>query len=386
MPKHMKVTMFSREYPPHVYGGAGVHVKFLARELSKIMAVDVRCFGEQDIQEAELKVKGYGPWEKLKGSAKFSPVLEALSVNLLSQGDVLDSDVVHTHTWYAHFAGLLAKILYQVPFVLTCHSLEPLRPWKEEQLGKGYQLSAWIEKTCIESADCVVAVSNQMKDDIVKHFNISPDKVAVIHNGIDLDLWQKRPLSPALRSEFGIQDDFVFFLGRSTKQKGVEYLVDAAADIPCQVVMAMGEADTKEYESVINAKMRGKKNIVQIHKMLNEDQAAQLYSNARAFICPSIYEPFGIINLEAMACQAPVIASAVGGIVEIVVPDKTGILVEPAKPRQLSEAIKRVLADPEASVAMGKAGRLRAEQHFSWKSIAAKTHAMYEDLVAKRPA
>jgi starch synthase len=377
----MKVTLFTKEYPPHVYGGAGVHVKFLAKELARIMDVDVRCFGEQDSREAHLSAKGYAPWDQLKGAQKFSPVLETLSVNLLSQCETLDADVVHTHTWYAHFAGLLAKTLYGVPFVATCHSLEPLRPWKEEQLGRGYALSTWIEKICIESADKVVAVSRQMKADILEHFKIPADKVEVIHNGIDLDLWSKRPLSPALKAAWGIADDYVLFLGRCTKQKGVEHLVDAAADIPCQVVMAMGGADTKDYEALITEKLKGKKNIVHINKMLSEDEAAQLYSQARAFICPSIYEPFGIINLEAMACQAPVIASSVGGIVEIVVQGETGLLIEPGVPAQISAAVRRLLEHPEEAQRMGRAGRLRAEQLFSWASIAQRTKKMYEGLV-----
>src|SRR5665213_609690 len=372
----MKVTLFTREYPPHVYGGAGVHVKFLAKELAKIMDVDVRCFGGQDSAEAGLTVKGYAPWDKLHGAQKFSPVLETLSVNLLSQGEPLNTDVVHTHTWYAHFAGLLAKKLYGVPFVATCHSLEPLRPWKEEQLGAGYALSTWIEKICIESADKVVAVSRQMKADILEHFDIPAGRVEVIHNGIDLDLWTKRPLSPALKSKWGVADDYVLFLGRCTKQKGVEHLLDAAADIPCQVVMVMGGADTKDYEALITSKLRGHKNVPHIDAMLSEDEAAQLYSQARAFICPSIYEPFGIINLEAMACDAPVIASAVGGIVEIVVPQETGLLVEPGVPARISAAVRRLLENPQEAQAMGHAGRLRAENNFSWSSIARRTKSM----------
>lgn len=376
----MKVTQFTREYPPHIYGGAGVHIKFLARELSKLMDVDVRCFGAQAEAGGSLSVQGYQPWAALKSGQKFTPVLETLSVNLLSQVADLKTDVVHTHTWYAHFAGILAKQLYGVPLVVTCHSLEPLRPWKEEQLGRGYQLSAWIEKTAIESADKVVAVSQQMKDDILKHFDVPAERIAIIHNGIDLDLWKKRPLSAELKAEWGIADDFVLFLGRCTQQKGVEHLVDAAGDIPCQIVMCMGGADTKEYEALITAKLKQHKNIVHINKMLSEDQAAQLYSAARAFICPSIYEPFGIINLEAMACQAPVIASKVGGIPEIVVEGKTGLLLQPGKPALIAQAVGRLLKDPGLARSMGEAGRQRAVEHFSWASIAAKTQAMYREL------
>jgi glycogen synthase len=380
----MKVTLFTREYPPNIYGGAGVHVKFLAKELAEIMDVDVRCFGDQDQKAGSLSAKGYAPWDRLKSGQKFDPVLETLSVNLLASSGALDSDVVHTHTWYAHFAGFLAKTLHQVPFVATCHSLEPLRPWKEEQLGHGYQLSAWIEKTCIESADKVVAVSHQMKSDILAQFAIPAERVEVIHNGIDLNLWSQRPLSAKLKAEWGIADEYVLFLGRCTQQKGVEHLVDAAADIPCQVVMVMGGADTKEYEELIARKLKGKSNILHIPKMLSEDEAAQLYSGSKAFICPSIYEPFGIINLEAMACKAPVLASAVGGIVEIVVPEETGLLFEPGKPEQISAAVRRVLKDPAWARSLGEAGRLRAERQFSWASIARKTKAMYEGLVAAR--
>jgi alpha-maltose-1-phosphate synthase len=377
----MKVTLISKEYPPHIYGGAGVHVKFLAKELAKIMDVDVRCFGEQDSLEGSLKAKGYQGWEALKGGPKYAPVLEALSVNLRSLTDNLDSQVVHTHTWYAHFAGLLAKILYDIPFVATCHSLEPLRPWKEDQLGRGYQLSAWIEKTAIEAADKVVAVSNQMKADILKHFKIPASRVAVIHNGIDLDLWSRRPLSAELKARWGVADDYVLFLGRCTKQKGVEFLLDAADKIPCQVVMATGEADTKEYAEVIRKKLEGKKNILRIDKMLPEDEAAQLYSRAKAFICPSIYEPFGIINLEAMACEAPVVASATGGITEIVAEGKTGFLVKPGKPAEIAKKVNLLLKDTALARRMGQAGRKRAEEKFSWKMIARKTKELYESLI-----
>ncbi len=377
----MKVTLFTREYPPHVYGGAGVHVKFLARELAAIMDVDVRCFGEQDLREGRLSAVGYAPWADLKGPQKFIPALETLSVNLLSQARAIDSDVVHSHTWYAHFAGLLAKILYGKPFVLTCHSLEPLRPWKEEQLGSGYALSSWIERTCVESADAVVAVSKGMREDILRHFRVPEERVAVVHNGIDPLLWTRRALSPALKGRWGIADDYVLFLGRCTQQKGVEHLVDAAGEIPAQVVLAMGGADTKEYADRVAAKIRGRDNIVHIDRMLTEDEAAQLYSGARAFVCPSIYEPFGIINLEAMACGAPVVASAVGGIVEIVVDGETGLLVPPGDPAALARAVRALLADPGRARALGEAGRRRAEERFSWASIASRTRDLYAGLV-----
>ncbi len=380
----MKVTLYTREYPPHVYGGAGVHVKFLARELAKLMAVDVACFGEQDSPGTPLSVRGYAPWPQLKGAQKYSAALETLSVNLVSQAGGLDSDIVHSHTWYAHFAGFLAQKLHGVPFVATCHSLEPLRPWKRDQLGGGYDLSAWIERTGIEAADAVVAVSRTMRDDILAHFKVDPSRVHVIHNGIDLDLWTRRPLGAGLKSAWGIADDYVLFLGRCTPQKGAETLVDAAAEIPCQVVMAMGGADTPDYEQRVTRKLAERSNIVHIKGMLTEDEAAQLYSGARAFICPSVYEPFGIINLEAMACETPVVASAVGGIVEIVVDGETGTLVPPSDPAALAAAVRRLLENPARAAEMGRAGRLRAERGFSWQSIARRTRDLYAGLIGAR--
>jgi len=376
----MKVTMIAREYPPYIYGGAGVHLRYLTQELSKIMEVEVRCFGDQNIPEGNPKVKGYTGWEKLKGK-KFSPALETLSTNLLSVLDEIDSDIVHTHTWYGHFGGLLAKILYKIPFVATCHSLEPLRPWKEDQLGRGYQLSTFIEKTGIENADKIIGVSKLMKEDIIKYFNVPPEKVEVIHNGIDLNKWKHTPISDSLKKEYGIKDDYILFVGRPTPQKGMEYLVDAADEIPVQIVFGAVGADTKEYEDRMKEKVKTKKNIVWINKLLKEEEYIQLYSSAKVFVCPSIYEPFGIINLEAMACKTPVVASATGGILEVVIPEKTGILVEPANPKQIASAVNRLLKDPSLAKRMGEEGRKRVEEQFSWEHIAQKTKKLYESLI-----
>ena len=378
----MKVTLFTREYPPFVYGGAGIHVKFLSKELQKLMEVDVRSFGDQDVTEKNLRARGYAPWDKLKDRQKYSAVLETLSVNLLSVNDDFDSNVVHSHTWYGHFAGLLAKILHQVPFVATCHSLEPLRPWKSDQLSRGgYQLSSWAEKIAIEGADKIIAVSKDMKADILKYFNVPEDRVVVIHNGIDLDLWKKTPLSAGVKKKYGIQDDYILYLGRTTQQKGIEYLIEAADQIPCQIVLCASGADTKEYEQLMTQKASTKKNILWIHEMVKEEDCIQIFSGARVFVCPSIYEPFGITNLEAMACQTPVVASAVGGILEVVVPGETGLLVKPGEPKEIAAAVNRLLQDPQTAVQYGKNGRKRVEQHFSWTSIAEKTRDLYQSLL-----
>jgi len=342
------------------------------------MEVEVRCFGDQKSDE-KIKVRGYKGWEALKGK-KFSPTLETLSVNMLSQMEEITSDVVHTHTWYGHFGGLLTKILYDIPFVATCHSLEPLRPWKEDQLGHGYQLSSWIEKICIESADRVIAVSNLMKQDILKFFNIPAEKIEVIHNGVDLNKWKYTPLSDSLKKKYKIADDYILFVGRPTPQKGLEYLVAAADKIPVQIVLGATGADTKDYEDRMIKEVEKKKNIVWIHELLKEEEYVQLYSSAKIFVCPSIYEPFGIINLEAMACKTPVIASATGGILEVVLPEKTGLLVEPKNSNQIADAVNRLLKDEKLRKTMGTEGRKRVEEFFSWTYIAGKTKKLYEGL------
>jgi len=379
----MKVTMIAREYPPYVYGGAGVHLKYLTQELSKIMDVEVRCFGDQNINEKSLRVKGYKGWSELKCGQKFVPALDTISTNLLQMCENIDSDIVHTHTWYGHFGGLLTRILYNIPFVATCHSLEPLRPWKEDQLGRGYQLSTWIEKVSIESADKIIAVSKLMKEDILRYFNVSEEKIVVIHNGIDLNKWKYTPISDSLKKEYGIADDYILFVGRPTPQKGMEYLVEAADDIPVQIVFGAVGADTKEYEERMMEKVKKKKNIVWIHKLLKEEEYVQLYSSAKVFVCPSIYEPFGIINLEAMACETPVVASAVGGIKEVVVHEQTGLLVEPGNPKQISDAVNRLLKDKDLAKKFGKNGRKRVEEKFSWTYIAKLTKDLYSSLIKK---
>jgi glycogen synthase len=380
----MKVLFLANEYPPNVYGGAGVHLKNLSRELAKIIpSVEVRYFGSDERHDGSIKVKGYRPWEYLdcKMNPKFNSALRTLSINLAWLSDGVDADIVHTHTWYAHFAGYLAKMLYKCKFIATSHSIEPLRPWKYDQLGEAYTLSSWMEKVGLENADRVVAVSKMMKEDILKYFNISPDKVVVIHNGIDLNVWKPTPISNELKETYGIKDDYILFVGRPTKQKGMEYLVAAADYIDVQIVFAAVGADTKEYEDEMKRKVAEKKNILWINKMLKEEEYVQLYSSAKVFVCPSIYEPFGIINLEAMSCETPVVASAVGGILEVVVHEETGLLVDPGNPKQIAEAVNRLLKDENLRRKLGKNGRERVEKYFSWERIAQQTKALYEEVL-----
>jgi starch synthase len=376
----LKVTMISREYPPYVYGGAGVHVKNLARELSKMMQVEVRCFGDQKIEEKTLRVIGYNGWQKPAHEDKFGLAVQTVSTNLFAVYDKIDSDVVHTHTWYGHFAGFLAKVLYNIPFIATSHTIEALRPWKQDSLGRGYHLSTWLEKTGIESADKIIAVSEAMKEDVLNNFNVPESKIEVIHNGVDISKWQYTPITDHLKKEYQIEDDYVLFVGRPNLQKGMEYLVDAADEIKVQLVMSAVGNDSGEYEERIMEKVKTKKNVVWIRKLLDEDEYIQLYSSARAFICPSIYEPFGIVNLEAMACETPVVATAVGGIREVVIPEVTGILIEPRNPRQIADSVNRILKDRDLARKLGENGRKRVEMCYSWAAIAQRTKNIYEAL------
>ncbi|MBI4648681.1 MAG: glycogen synthase [Bacteroidia bacterium] len=380
----MKVTFIAREYPPYVYGGAGVHLRYLAQNLSKFIDVEVRCFGDQDIKEKNLRITGYKPSEDIKcNEKKFQLLFNTFTTNLGLLADEINSDIVHTHTWYGHFAGFLAKKLYNIPFVATSHSLEPLRPWKEDQLGSAYQVSAWMEKIGLENADKIVAVSKMMKQDIMKFFNVKEENIVVIHNGIDLNKWKFTPIADALKKRYSIKDDYILFVGRPTPQKGMEYLIDAADLInpSVQIVFAAVGADTKDYEDRMSEKVKTKKNILWIHELLKEEEYIQLYSAAKVFVCPSIYEPFGIINLEAMATEKPVVASKVGGILEVVMHNQTGIFVEPANPLQIANAVNELLNDENKRKKFGLAGRKRVEQYFSWKKIALQTKKLYESLL-----
>ena len=384
----MKVTFISKEYPPYVYGGAGVHIRYLSEALSQIMEVEVRCFGDQDVKQPNLTVKGYKASSEIKAtnSPKFNPAIDTITTDLKILCDGIDGDIVHSHTWYAHLGGFWAKLLYGMPFVATSHSLEPLRPWKEDQLGRAYHLSTWIEKTGLEGADAVIAVSNMMKADIAKLFATPDERLHVIHNGVNLDKWNPTPISDALKKEWGIKDDYILFVGRPTPQKGMEYLVDAADQIDpgVQIVFGAVGADTKEYEDRMKEKVAKKKNILWINKLLKEEEYIQLYSSAKVFVCPSVYEPFGIINLEAMACATPVVAAATGGIVEVVLPEQTGLLVEPRNSQQIADGVNRILKDPQLAKKLGENGRRRVEERFSWRYIAEQTKKLYEELLAKK--
>jgi glycogen synthase len=383
----IKVCFITREYPPNTYGGAGVHIKHLSRELARLMDVEVRCFGDQDLTEGRLRVQGYQPWSRVLegGEKKFNPALAAFATGLSIVRDPIDADVVHGHTWYAALAGFMAKVLYDVPLVATVHSLEPLRPWKEEQLGRSYGLTTWVERVALEAADRVVAVSAQSRGEILANFNIPPERVVVIHNGIDLETWKPSPAA-GTRQAYGIDGNYILFVGRVSRQKGIVHLLEAMkhVDPGVRLVCCASAADTPEIEREVAARAKETPRCLWVNSMLREEEYIELYSHCAVFACPSVYEPFGIINLEAMACERPVVASAVGGIPEVVVPGETGFLVPPADPGALAEALNRVLRDRALARRMGRAGRRRAEDHFSWTSIAARTLRMYEELLEEK--
>lgn len=398
----MKTLFLTNEYPPHIYGGAGVHVEYLSRELAKLMDVDVRCFGDQDSQQGNLQVKGYGldtaGWDcPLNLKSVFGALQRCLDFN--THG--IDAQIVHLHTWYAHFGGILAKLNYGVPMVLTVHSLEPLRPWKREQLGHGYDFTVWLENTALRMADAVIAVSEETKADLLRLFDLDRHKIHVIHNGIDLDEYRRIEAPDVLRKH-GVDPGrpFVLFVGRITRQKGIIHLVRAIQhmDPGFQIVLCAGAPDTaeikEEMEAAVAAASQKRPGVVWIQAMLPLQEKIAMYSHADVFVCPSIYEPFGIINLEAMACETAVVASAVGGIKEVVVEGETGFLipleqqtespfeaVHPEKfARDMAAAVNKLMADSTLRNRMAQAGRLRAEDHFSWKSIARKTLALYKTL------
>ncbi|HXR37488.1 MAG TPA: glycogen synthase [Terracidiphilus sp.] len=405
----MRVGLFTREFPPQVYGGAGVHVDYLSRELAREIEVEVHCWGPQQADSANLHVRGAEPWAEISNGTdgKFKGALEAFSLNLTQVKALEGIDVVHTHTWYVSMAGYLAKKLYGMPFVLTTHSLEPLRAWKAEQLGSGYAMSSWMEHTAIHDADAIIAVSQGTKADILRAYpDVDPRRIHVIYNGIDLNEYQKTTGTQAL-IDYGVDPavPYVLFVGRITRQKGVTHLVDAINFLPpeTQVVLCAGAPDTPEIAAELRAKVDEARQhhprIVWIEKMVTKQEAIQLYSNCRVFCCPSVYEPFGIINLEAMACRAPVVASATGGIKEVVVDGQTGYLVPfdqdpvtsfPRDPtafaRDLASRINELLQNPEACSAFGDAGRRRVEEVFSWTAIAHQTIDLYRRLIEAHKA
>ena len=380
-----------------------MHVDYLSRELAKKIEVEVHCWGQQQLDAGNLHVRGAEPWSEITNGTqgKFKGALEAFSLNLTQIKALAGVDVVHTHTWYVSMAGYLAKKLYGVPFVLTTHSLEPLRGWKAEQLGSGYAMSSWMERTAILDADAVIAVSNGTREDILRVYPVDPQRVHVIYNGIDLDEYQKTAETTAL-VEYGVDPSlpYVLFVGRITRQKGVTHLVDAIRYMPAntQVVLCAGAPDTPEIAAEMRQKVEEARQhnprIIWIEKMVTKPEVIQLYSNARVFCCPSVYEPFGIINLEAMACRAAVVASSTGGIKEVVVDGETGYLVpfehDPVTgfpihadvfARDLGARVSELLADEEKCKRFGDAGRKRVEETFSWTAIAGQTIALYRKLI-----
>ncbi|HEY6154989.1 MAG TPA: glycogen synthase [Candidatus Udaeobacter sp.] len=398
----MKALFLTNEYPPNIYGGAGVHVGYLSRELAKMMSVEVRCFGDQRLQENNLRVIGFEldtsnfTCPKPLRSA-FGAVRRCTDFNTMN----IDADLVHCHTWYSHLGGILAKKNYGLPLVITVHSLEPLRPWKREQLAGGYDFSLWVEKTALEMADAIIAVSSATKHDIERLFAVDPARVHVIHNGIDLNQYRKVDSTSALK-RYGVDpaQPYLLFVGRITRQKGFQHLVHAIQfmDRDFQVVLCAAAPDTpelgEEMRVAVERAQAHRPGIIWINEMVDQRAARELYSHAAVFVCPSIYEPFGIINLEAMACQTAVVASAVGGIREVVVDGETGFLVpleqmkespfEAIDPerfaRDLSERVNELMKDTQLRERFGKAGRKRVEENFSWAAIAEKTKRLYQTL------
>ncbi len=381
----MRVLMLTREYPPHVYGGAGVVVDHLSRALAGRAAVEVRCFGGDERSEPGLRVRGYASWERLtgRGEARYAAALEALSTDLLMARDPVAADVVNAHTWYVALAGLLVRALFDIPLVVTLHSLEPLRPWKAEQLGPGYAVSRWAERVAVEGADRVIAVSAQMREDVLAHFSVDAERVRIIHNGVDTETFRHIDRRDAL-DRHGIRPPYVLFVGRISEQKGIFHLLEAAAGLPdeVQLVLCASSPDTPELAARLGAAVAHSPRVRWINAILPREDVVQLYSHAALFACPSVYEPFGLINLEAMACSTPVVATRVGGIREVVVEDETGWLVPPADPAALAAAMRALLAQPERAAAFGRAGRRRVEAHFTWERIAERTLEIYGEAIA----
>jgi alpha-maltose-1-phosphate synthase len=395
----VRVALLTREYPPEVYGGAGVHVEYLSRELRRLVELDVHCWGAD---RDDPSVHAHRPWSALAGDSPHLAALQAMSIDLVMAAAVADAEVAHSHTWYAQFAGHLAKLTYGIPHVATVHSLEPLRPWKAEQLGGGYAISSFCERTALEAADAVIAVSHGSKADILRCYPAIDDaRVTVVYNGIDTDEYAPDPGTDVLE-RFGVDPDrpSVVFVGRITRQKGVGLLLLAAADFDpaAQLVLCAGAPDTPEIGAEVAAGVdrlkRDRDGVFWIDQMLPKADVIQLLSHATVFACPSIYEPLGIVNLEAMACEAAVVASATGGIVEVVVDGETGFLVplqqrpgsiDPVDPAGFAAAfagrVNQLIADPRLARAMGQAGRRRAIENFSWPAIAEQTVGVYRSAL-----
>ena len=381
----MKALVLTREYPPHVYGGAGVVVDQLTRALGRQMAIEIRCFDEPASPPPGVDVRGYSPWDRVcreTGGPRFAPVLEAFSIGLAMARDPVDARVVHAHTWYASLPGLLIRTLYQIPLVVTLHSLEPLRPWKADQLGTGYLATTELEKHVVETADRVIAVSEGMRQDVLRLFAVDRARVVVIHNGVDPERYRRTSDRSALVRR-GIREPYILFIGRISHQKGIFDLLRAVKSLPdsVQLILCASSPDTPEIAAQLERATRGNPRVRWIDETVPVADVVQLYSHAAVFVCPSIYEPFGVINLEAMACETPVVASAVGGITEVVVDGETGLLVPPARPDDLARAIRALLDDPSRARAMGEAGRRRVATLFTWDRIAERTAKVYADAL-----
>ena len=393
----MRIDLISKEYPPAIYGGAGVHVAELVKVLRKQIEVQVRCFGAD---RNEIDTKAYGHAASFESS---NAALQTIATDLEMVSDISGADLVHSHTWYANFAGQVASSLHGIPHLITAHSLEPLRPWKEEQLGGGYRLSSWIERTAYEGATRIIAVSDGMRKDILKAYpQLDPDKVTVVHNGIDLTAFQSAD-NPDLVRSLGVNPDArsVVFVGRITQQKGLPYLLKAARELPkdVQLVLCAGAPDTKEIQTLVTDLVEELKNerdnVIWIERHLSREELIAVLSSATVFACPSIYEPLGIVNLEAMACSIPVVATATGGIPEVVADGETGLLVPieqlqdgSGKPldeskfvSDFAKALNAMLENPHIAD-FGKAGRKRVEDHFSWDAVAQDTIRVYREAIA----
>jgi starch synthase len=404
----MRIAILTNEYPPHIYGGAGVHVHFLSKELATMddggHLLKVLCFGEQQESVSNLTVQGMKvdftfPFQEPRNMR----LLETIFRNVLMTGNLQGVDIIHCHTWYTHLAGCLLKQLLGKPLVLTTHSLEPHRPWKEEQLGSGYRVSTWMEKTAYENADGVIAVSRSMQDDVNGLYGVPLEKVRVIYNGIDVERY-KPTFNLKVLAKYGIDPDrpYILFVGRITHQKGIMHLLRAVEHLinGVQVVLCATDPDTEELgrevdKRIEELKTREGRTIIHVSSFVPTDDIITLYSHAAIFVCPSIYEPFGIINLEAMACGTPVVATAVGGIKEVVAPQETGLLVpfdhkcpEDHEPhaaaelaRNLAEAMNALLSDPEKRRTMGNKARRRVEELFSWRQVARQTLDFYQEIM-----
>lgn len=400
----MKIVLLSREYPPEVYGGAGVHVEHLASALAALVDVEVHCFGAERAATSPVKVFAHEPWDHLQGGVPQRGALQAMSVDLAMASALDGADIVHSHTWYTNLAGHLAKLLYDVPHVMTVHSLEPKRPWKAEQLGTGYRLSTFCESVGLEGADGIIAVSRAVAADIRDCYpDTDPARITVIQNGVDTDEFRPDPNTEIL-DRYGIDPTrpIVMCVGRITPQKGIGHLLEAARDLEpsAQLVLRVGAADTPELACEIGGRIAAlaaeRDGVIWIEETLERQGLVQLLSHATVACYPSVYEPFGLVSLEAMACETPVVASAVGGIPEIVEHGLTGLLVpfeptsttdpEPANPaefaRDLAAAINQLVGDPCSARQMGQAGRRRVVEEFSWTAVAARTVSLYTKLVS----